>query len=113
MEESARKVGLNEALFRTVNEEVEHLNRGMAAISDGTLHITCECADLLCANSIPVPLADYERIRADGALFFVTPGHQIPSVETVVERTDRYEVVRKDPGEPERVARATDPRSSA
>jgi hypothetical protein len=111
MDESARRVGLNEALFRAVNEEVEALNRGIAGISDGTLHITCECGDLLCTNQIPVPIADYERVRADSALFFITPGHEKPAFEAIVERADRYTVVRKRPGEAQRVARTTDPRA--
>jgi hypothetical protein len=112
MDESARKVGLNEGLFRAVNEEIEGLNRGMAAVSDGMLHITCECADLLCTNQVPVPITDYERIRADSALFFVTPGHEQPKFETVVEQEVRYAVVRKNPGEPQEVAEATDPRAT-
>jgi hypothetical protein len=111
MDESARKVGLNEALFRAVNEEVEALNRGFVAISDGMMHMTCECDDLLCTNQIPVSTSDYEQVRADSALFLITPGHEKPAIETLVEQTDRYAIVRKDPGEPQRVAEATDPRS--
>ena len=33
MDEATRRVGLNEALFRKVNEEVEGLSRGLAEIS--------------------------------------------------------------------------------
>jgi hypothetical protein len=32
--ERTRKVGENEALFRTVNDEIEGLNRGLAELSD-------------------------------------------------------------------------------
>ena len=106
----ARRIGQNEALFRTVNEEIEGLNRGMAEISDQTLHIVCECGLLECTLQLTVPLADYERVRQDPALFLVREGHELPDVETVVERTPRYWVVRKDPGAPEAVAYATDPR---
>jgi hypothetical protein len=112
MDDWKRKVGENEALFRTVNEEIEGLNRGMAEISDHTLHIACECGDLRCTAVLPVPVEDYERIRADSALFFVEPGHELPNVEKIVERTSHFAVVRKDPGEPQRIAEATDPRSA-
>jgi hypothetical protein len=112
MDERTRKVGRNEALFRTVNEEIEGLNRGLADISDHTLHITCECGDLLCTTPLPVSIEDYERIRANSALFFIEPGHEIRNVEKVVERTPRFAVVRKNPGEAERIAEATDPRAA-
>jgi hypothetical protein len=112
VDKRTRKVGENEALFRTVNEEIQALNRGLAEISDNTLHITCECGDLLCTAQLSVPISVYERIRADSALFLITPGHEIPRVEKVVERASRHAVVRKDPGDPERIAEATDPRTT-
>jgi hypothetical protein len=110
MDERTRKVGENEALFRMVNEEIKGLNRGMAEISDRMLHITCECGDLICAAPLAVPVRDYERIRSDSALFFIAPGHEIRDVEKVVERASRFVVVRKNPGDPQRIAEVTDPR---
>jgi hypothetical protein len=109
-DERARKIGANEAVFRTVNEQIESLNRGLAEISDGTLHIVCECGKLDCAAPISAPISVYERVRSDPSLFLVVPGHELPSVESVVDQTDGYNVVRKDPGEPRRVAEETDPR---
>jgi hypothetical protein len=109
-DERARKIGANEAVFRTVNEQIESLNRGLAEISDGTLHIVCECGKLDCAAPIAAPISVYESVRSDPALFLVVPGHELPSVESVVERANDYNVVRKDPGEPRRVAEETGPR---
>jgi hypothetical protein len=106
----ARRVGESEALFRTVNEQIESTNKGLAGLSDGRMHVVCECADLACAATIPVELDDYERIRGDSALFIVKPGHVARDVEHVVEDMDGYEVVRKRPGDPQAIARATDPR---
>jgi len=110
MDERGRRVGRNEAVFREVNEQIESLNRGLAAISDNTMHIVCECGDLRCATQLVVPVGDYERIRAEPALFFVIPGHERPDVEDTVEETEGYHVVRKHEGEPARIARETDPR---
>jgi hypothetical protein len=107
----ARQVGKNEAVFREINEQVDAINRGLAAISDNQMHIVCECGDLLCVDRLVVPVARYEEIRADSALFFVEPGHDKPAFEDVVERADGFDVVRKRPGEPQRVAEETDPRS--
>jgi hypothetical protein len=112
MDDRMRQTGENEALFRTVNEEIEGLNRGMAEISDHTLHITCECGDIFCAAPLPVPVKDYERIRADSTLFFIQPGHEIRDVEKVVERNSQFAVVRKNPGAPQQIAEATDRRTA-
>jgi hypothetical protein len=108
--ERARRIGENEALFRTVNEQVEDLQQGMAAVSDDKMHIVCECGDLRCVERLVVSVAKYEEIRSEATLFFVVPGHEIPDVEDVVERTDGFAVVRKHPGEPGRLAEATDTR---
>jgi hypothetical protein len=111
MNERTRRVGKNEAVFREINEQVEGLNRGLADISDNRMHIVCECGDLLCVERLVIPLPKYEEIRSDSALFFIKPGHVKPDVEDLVEHGDVYDVVRKHPGEAERVAEETDPRS--
>ena len=113
MDERTRRVGRNEALFRSVNEQIEALERPIAAIADRTFHIVCECGDLECTERIVVPVTEYEDVRADGALFFVLPGHEIPSAEDVVAVADTgaYYVVRKHDGGPQALAEATDPRA--
>jgi hypothetical protein len=111
MDERTRRVGLNEAVFREVNEQVESLNRSLAGISDNQMHIVCECGDLVCVERLVVPLPKYEEIRSDSALFFIKPGHDRPDVEDVVEQRGTYDVVRKHPGEAQQLAAETDPRS--
>ena len=111
MDERKRRIGENEALFRTVNETVDELNRGLAALTDETIDIVCECGDIDCQQRLVVPLPAYEHVRSESVLFFVVPGHELPSTETVVEETSGYNVVRKDPGGPAAIAEATDPRS--
>ena len=110
MDERARRVGKNEEVFREVNEQIESLNRAMVAIGVQTMHIVCECGDLACIEQLVVEIPDYERIRSDAACFIVAPGHELPDVEDVVEKTDAFSVVRKHEGDPARAARATDPR---
>jgi hypothetical protein len=55
-------------------------------------------------------VAEYERVRQEPTHFLVAPGHVIPEIETVVDGTERFEVVRKLAGEGA-FARKTDPRS--
>ena len=59
----------------------------------------------------PESLPDYERVRADGALFLIRPGHETVDVEDVVEETPAFHVVRKKDGGPAELAREHDPRS--
>jgi hypothetical protein len=110
VEERARRIGENEALFRAVNEQIESLQRGLAAVSDDKMHIVCECGELGCSERIVVSVAKYEQVRSDSTLFLIVPGHDKPEVEDLVERTDGFDVVRKRPGEPAAIASATDPR---
>ncbi len=110
MDSRARRIGENEAIFRQVNEQIEEVNTGLAGLSDGKLHIVCECGDLHCAATIAVTLDVYERVRADSTLFIVKTGHVVSDVEFVVADESDYQVVRKNPGDPAEVARETDPR---
>ena len=107
--ERARRVGENEALFRSVNEQVRDLNQTF--LVEGTLRIVCECGEQSCIDQIELMPGEYEAVRTDSALFAVKPGHEVEDVETVVERKDGYWVVRKAPGAPQRIARETDPRN--
>jgi hypothetical protein len=110
VDERQRRVGMNEALFREVNERIERVSERLQVTSE-KIGILCECGDDVCTERVDVALPEYERIRADGALFFVRPGHETPDVEDVVERGDGWDVVRKKGGEPAELARELDSRS--
>lgn len=109
MEERERRVGLNEALFRSVNERMVTIER-TAGLVDDELEIVCECGDVSCAERLAVPVSGYEDVRGDSSLFFVRPGHEIADVEDVVATAGAYNVVRKHPGAPRAAAEETDPR---
>lgn len=109
-EERERRVGLNEALFRDINERVKELNETFASFT-GTLDILCECGSTDCLERIRIRPAEYEEIRTDATRFAVVPGHEIPDVEEVVEQREGYDVIRKHAGIPAQVAKQTDPRS--
>ena len=108
MEERERRIGMNEALFREVNERLEELAQGFA--HPETLDLICECGNASCASRIEMDPEEYEQVRSDPTTFAVAQGHQIPDVEEIVERRKRYDVVRKRAGEAEEIAEQTDPR---
>jgi hypothetical protein len=109
-DERARRVGLNEAIFRQVNEQIRDLNRDLGA-EEGTMTVICECGYSDCTERLELTAAAYERVRNDSRLYVVVRGHEIPDVERVVEQADGYDVVRKDEGAPAELSRKLDPRS--
>jgi hypothetical protein len=110
-DERRRRFAENEALYRSVNEQIEAVSREFASTTDQTLGILCECGQLDCAAQIELSVGTYERVRADPTLFVVVPGHDNPSVEVVVEEQAGFTIVCKDAPPGREVAQETDPRS--
>jgi hypothetical protein len=109
-EEHARRAGLNEALFRQVNEQIQDLNRSFGADQE-TMSVVCECADGDCTERFDVPGPVYDSIRSDPLRYLVVPGHEVPDLERIVEHGTGYDVVEKRPGTPAEVSKETDPRT--
>ena len=110
MEERERRIGMNEALFREVNERLQELAEGFARTPE-KLDLICECGNASCASRIEMDREEYEQVRSDSTTFAIAKGHAIPDVEEIVERRKAYDVVRKTGGEAEKVAEKTDPRT--
>lgn len=106
MDERAHKIGVNEAMFREVNERIESL-ASTFGLTERPLDLICECGDPSCSQQITMTIAEYEALRKDPTLFAVYPGHEIDDVERIVERRGGYDVIRKHEGEPARIARDT------
>ena len=109
MDRDAR-IGLNEAVFREVNERINDLGEQFG-LQDQPLDLVCECGDPTCVERITMSREGYEQLRSDSTYFAVHDGHVQPAVEDVIDRRRGYVVVRKREGAPAEVARETDPRS--
>lgn len=109
-EQRARRLGLNEAIFREVNERLEQLATSTVGVAD-LLDLVCECANSTCTERIRVEWEDYEAARANGATFLVAEGHVIPEIERVLQKRAGYDLIEKSPGGPREVAEQTDPRA--
>jgi hypothetical protein len=92
--ERDKRLAVNEALFREMNERVEQRVQPSAG-SEATFAILCECADLDCVERIMLTHVEYKTAHADPAQFTIRPGHATVDVETIVTRNERFEVVRK------------------
>jgi hypothetical protein len=112
-EETRRaRIAANEAVFRTVNEQIEDLNRMLGqAVGDDSMAIICECGDVGCTEQITIPVDAYEEARSDPTHFIIVPGHEITDVEDIVARHGNFNVVCKHKGSGKTVAEATDLRS--
>ena len=107
----AERIGMNEAVFRDVNERIQDVATSFNLTTE-PLDLICECGDAACVDRISLTRDAYEGIRADPQLFAVAPGHVAPDVEEVVANRSGYDVVRKYEGVPAEVAQKTDPRSA-
>jgi hypothetical protein len=102
------RLARNEAFFRTINERI----RDAAAGHGGDGHVyefICECSDPSCVERVSLTVAEYERVRSDGARFILAPGHDVASIESVIAATSDHIVVEKV-GVAAQVAQALDPR---
>jgi hypothetical protein len=106
MSERERRIGLNEAFFREVNERLEDIVESVStpsALND----FICECAAADCTERIALTLEEYRQVRAKPTTFAVKPGHEVADAERVVLQNDRYALVEKE-GEAGQVAVETD-----
>jgi hypothetical protein len=110
MDENAKQVGENEAVFREVNERLRELGEGFSLVSE-TAEFVCECGQADCAERVRMSLAAYEEIRSDPKRFFVIKGHELTEYEYIVEEREEYLVVEKRPGGPAGMAIREDPRA--
>lgn len=109
MDARETRLAKNETLFREINERVNELAARHG--SDGHVYTYfCECSNPDCTLQIELTNATYEGVRAHSARFFVAPGHELPEIESVVERADGWWVVEKQ-DEAAEIAEDTDPRS--
>jgi hypothetical protein len=110
MSSREERIGLNEAVFREVNERIENLAETFDLKTP--LDLICECGDAACDERLSMTRTEYEELRSESHQFAVHPGHEYPDVESVVARLKGYDIVSKNEGVPMQIAEQTDPRGS-
>ena len=81
-DQTVEQAAKTEALFPEVNERIAESAAGFDA---DTPEFICEC--------VAATLDEYEEVRADGATFLLTPGHEQAGIEQVVDVRGRFEIV--------------------
>ena len=105
MSDQGARVGMNEALFREVNERIDQLQDELGGGS--SFEIVCECGNADCIERFPITDKAYESLRRDVHRFAVVPGHQLPDIERTVETHDGYLVVEKTNADAAKAAEET------
>ena len=111
MQSREERIGLNEAVFREVNERIESLAQTFD-LGSQPLDLICECGDATCVERIHMTLAEFEELRSVSSHFAIYPGHDIPDVESVIAKRGAYDIVKKNEGRPQEIAEQTDRRTN-
>jgi hypothetical protein len=91
----ARRFAENEALFRELNDRIDETGRRFYLEGQLAQKFVCECGHAGCTDWVTLTMEEYHAIRGNDAWFFVTPGHDEPEVERVVDQTERFATVEK------------------
>jgi hypothetical protein len=95
MPPTRERLAKNEALFREVNARIRELSARWELGEPDCVAFVCECSRVGCSDPVELTLAEYEDVRAHSRHFFVAPGHEDGSVDGIVARHERYNVVEK------------------
>lgn len=105
VDEARRRISI-----RCANERLEQSCLGLGAIDHERFFFICECGDRVCGGLLQLSLAEYEAIREHAARFAISPNHENPEVERVVQQNGRFAVVETVTGLLSKPARETNPR---
>jgi hypothetical protein len=94
-EAQEKRLALNEALFRDVNERIREISDTFGQ-KDATYNFLCECSDPMCAEKVVLTPAEYEYVRAESTRFVVAKGHAMPEIESVVDQAEDHVVGEKE-----------------
>lgn len=102
-----RRMAENEVIFRQHNERVnegfkklqvmarEHNQDPSEYDDDSMLRFFCECCDEDCRERIMLRPSRYEEIHENRSRFTIIPGHEVKSIERIVEENDGYSIIEK------------------
>ncbi len=99
MDSSPRRLRENEELIERINErldaQTEQIREEDGEAPDAPVAFFCECSDLACRERIRLVPAEFREVHRDPERFVLVPGHELPEIETVLERRGDHLIVRK------------------
>jgi hypothetical protein len=109
MDPRHESVSRNEAMYRSVNREIEQASVEAGEGPRDRIEVLCECGREGCSQVLDLTVAEYDEAHQQRDRFVVAPGHEDEQIERVVLRSSRYLVVDKV-GEAEEIAEAEERR---
>jgi hypothetical protein len=94
-EAQEKRLAMNEALFRDVNERIREISDSFGQ-QDATYDFLCECSDPACTERVVLTRAEYEDVRSESTRFVVAKGHAMPEIEAVVAQAEDHVIVEKE-----------------
>jgi hypothetical protein len=85
----------NEQAHKQHNERRARLEEEAGTPPDDPAPFVCECDQPNCAKAVMLRLDEYEQAVKPPDQFVVSPGHEDPSVERVIDRRGGYVIVSK------------------
>jgi hypothetical protein len=95
LREREQRAAQNQLLFREVNERIASLAERALLPEIVPIEVTCECVDMSCTTGVQIPLHEFAEMHRTTNRFLVVPGHELPDLQDVVERRDRFLIVAK------------------
>jgi len=93
---SAERKALNEGKFRDANEQIKQAAVEIVGVNDGRyVPFLCECPQMECVQVALLTLKEYEQVRSGGRQGLAVLGHEDPTVETVLDRNERFVTTEK------------------
>ena len=90
MDVREQRLGLNEAVFREVNERIEGISKLFRWSKREPLDLVCECRNATCVQRIEMSQAEYEAVRAEETHFALYPGHADSDIERVMTVAESF-----------------------
>ena len=109
MDPRHERVARNEAMYRSVNREIEQASQDAGEGPADHIEVLCECGREGCSDVLALTVAEYDQAHEQRDRFVVVPGHEDEEIERVVVRAGGYLVVDKV-GEAEDIAEAEERR---
>lgn len=94
-ERQEKRLAMNEALFRDVNERIREISDNFEQ-RGATYDFLCECSDPACSERVVLTRAEYEDVRSEPTRFVVAKGHAIPEIESIVRHAKDHVIVEKE-----------------
>lgn len=97
----------NEMVFREYNERInkgfdelksiakEERQEKYMGIDDTSLMFYCECSDESCRKRVELKPSRYDKIHKHRNYFVIVPGHDVKSIERVIEENAEFSIVEK------------------